>query len=46
MNAKVIAPQIEVSSCDLRERIKLGKTVRYQIPLAVETFIREQSLYR
>ena len=46
MKAKVIAPQIEVSSYDLRERIKQGKSVRYQIPSAVETFIREQQLYR
>ena len=46
MKAKVIAPQIEVSSYDLRERIKQGKSVRYQIPSAVETFIREQRLYR
>ena len=46
MKAKVIAPQIEVSSYDLRDRIKQGKSVRYQIPSAVETFIREQRLYR
>ena len=46
INAKVTGPQIEVSSFDLRERIKRGKSVRYQIPPAVEIFIREQRLYR
>lgn len=46
IKAKVTAPQIEVSSYDLRDRIKRGRSVRYQIPPAVETFIREQQLYR
>ena len=46
IKAKVTAPQIEVSSYDLRERIKRGKSVRYQIPAAVEIFIREHQLYR
>ena len=42
---KVHAPQIEISSYDLRNRIRLGKSVRYQIPPAVEMFIREHRLY-
>lgn len=42
---KVNAPQIEISSHDLRNRIRLGKSVRYQIPPAVEMFIREHRLY-
>ena len=46
IKAKVTAPQIEVSSYDLRERIKRGKSVRYQIPPAVESFICEHQLYR
>ena len=46
IKAKVTAPQIEVSSYDLRERIKRGQSVRYQIPPAVEIFIREHQLYR
>ena len=46
IKAKVTAPLIEVSSYDLRERIKRGKSVRYQTPPAVEGFIREHQLYR
>ena len=46
VKAKVTAPLIEVSSYDLRERIKRGKSIRYQIPPAVESFIREHQLYR
>ncbi len=46
IKAKVTAPQIEISSYDLRERVKRGMSVRYQIPSAVESFIREHQLYR
>ncbi len=46
IQSKVSAPQIEISSYDLRNRIRTGKSVRYQIPPAVEIFIREHRLYR
>ena len=46
INTRVTAPLIEVSSYELRERIKRGKSVRYQIPPAVESFICEHQLYR
>ena len=46
IKAEVKAPQIEISSYDLRDRIRRGKSVRYQIPPAVEMFIREHQLYR
>jgi len=45
LRSKVDGPQIEISSFDLRERIKLGKSIRYQVPSAVEMFLKEQSLY-
>ena len=42
---KVVGPQIEISSFDLRQRIKQGKSVRYQVPYAVEVYLKEHSLY-
>lgn len=41
-----MVPQIEISSNNLRERCVRGKSIRYQVPLAVEMFIRERQLYR
>ena len=46
IKSKVIAPQVEVSSSDLRERVKRGKSIRYQVSPAVELYIRENGLYR
>ena len=45
IEAKVTAPQIEISSYDLRDRVRRGKSIRYQIPPGVEMFIREHQLY-
>ena len=42
----VTMPLIEVSSTDLRKRIADGKSIRYQVPAAVEAFIRAENLYR
>ena len=42
---EVIGPQIEISSSDLRQRINQGKSIRYQVPYAVEVYLREHSLY-
>ncbi len=39
------APQIAISSSDLRERVASGRTVRYQIPEAVEQYILTHGLY-
>ena len=44
--AKVAAPQVEISSFDLRKRVMQGKSIRYQVPRSVEIFIQEQQLYR
>jgi len=40
------ASLIHVSSTDLRQRIKEGRSVRYFLPAAVETYVREKLLYR
>jgi nicotinate-nucleotide adenylyltransferase len=42
----VAAPQLAISSTDLRRRVAEGKPIRYQIPEAVERYIREHNLYR
>lgn len=39
------APNFTISSREIRERIRLGKSVRYMIPEEVETFIRQHYLY-
>ncbi|MBA4016038.1 MAG: nicotinate (nicotinamide) nucleotide adenylyltransferase [Pirellula sp.] len=43
---RVEMPQIGISSRDLRARIAAGKSIRYQVPRAVEKFIETAGLYR
>ena len=38
-------PQIDISSTDLRERFGRGDAVRYQLPRAVEQYVRREGLY-
>lgn len=38
-------PQIEISSSMIRERIKMGRTVRYLLPESVIEYIKEYQLY-
>lgn len=42
---KVTAPILEVSSSNLRHRIRNGLSVRYQVPAAVEAYIKQHQLY-
>lgn len=39
-------PLIEISSSDLRSRAAQGRSLRYFLPRAVETYIHEKRLYR
>lgn len=39
------APSIAISSTDLRRRFREGRAVRYQLPGAVEAYVREHGLY-
>jgi len=39
-------PLIEISSKEIRRRVKQGKSIRYLVPPSVERFIREKGLYR
>ena len=39
-------PELSISSTDLQRRIGRGLPIRYQVPPAVEDYIREHGLYR
>jgi nicotinate-nucleotide adenylyltransferase len=38
-------PQLEISSTDIRQRVRSGKSIRYQVPAAVEAYITAAKLY-
>lgn len=42
---RVQMPGIDISSSDLRERVVAGKSIRYQLPRAVEMYIKTHRLY-
>lgn len=42
----VDVPLIGISSTDLRERVRTGRPISYQVPLPVEHYIAEHGLYR
>lgn len=39
-------PLIDISSRELRRRVREGRGITYQVPRAVEVYIRERKLYR
>ena len=43
--SKIVAPQVDISSTSLKERIRDGLSIRYQVPSSVEMYIRENVLY-
>jgi nicotinate-nucleotide adenylyltransferase len=40
------APQLEISSSDLRQRVAEGRPIKYQVPEVVEQYIMRHGLYR
>ena len=40
-----LIPHYEISSTDIRSRIRLARTIKYHLPEAVETYIIEHKLY-
>ena len=43
---KLDIPQVDISSRELRKRLREGKSISYQVPKAVEEYILEHKLYR
>jgi nicotinate-nucleotide adenylyltransferase len=39
-------PQLEISSSELRARVRDGRPISYLLPESVEAYLREQGLYR
>jgi nicotinate-nucleotide adenylyltransferase len=38
-------PEMSIASRDIRERARLGRTIRYLVPAPVESYIHEKKLY-
>jgi len=41
----IAAPEMSIASRDIRERARLGRTIRYLVPAPVESYIHEKKLY-
>lgn len=42
----VTVPALEISSSQIRDRVRCGRSIRYWVPPAVEAYILEHGLYR
>jgi nicotinate-nucleotide adenylyltransferase len=42
---QLATPELEISSTDIRQRIKAGKSIKYIVPESVENYLRKEKLY-
>ena len=42
----VECPQVDISSRDIRSRVKADQTIRFLVPRSVEEFLRDRKLYK
>ncbi len=43
---RLTTPELEISSTDIRDRVKKGRPIKYIVPESVENYILKENLYR